>query len=113
MLADMVCHRHQIRIMDAAADRAANFLGERRRHALIRIDLDDPVAATSIEARIAARAFELPSTLDDLGAEAARDLGRAISRTIEHHNDLVGETQPLQAGAELRLLVARDNDRGE
>ena len=60
-------------------------------HVLVGIDLDDPVAAAGLDTAVAARAFDLPGAFDDARAGISRDLGRAVSGTIEHDDDLVGE----------------------
>src|SRR5579862_3800523 len=97
--ADVIGHRHEEHVGLGMRDALA-YLGRKRwRHTLIGVDLDGPVAMAGVEAGIAARALELPSPLDDPHATRARNRGRAVGRAIEHHHDLIRESETIEAGA--------------
>src|SRR6185437_11661606 len=79
LAADMVGDRdEEIGVARRCGDRPPHLLGKLGRHPLIGVDLDDPVAAAGGDPGGAALALELPRTLDDARAEAARDLRRAV-----------------------------------
>src|SRR5205823_10127544 len=78
---------------------------------LIGVDLEDPRAAAGGDPGVAPPALAFPGALDDVIGEPPRDLARAVLAAIEHDDELVGEAEPRQAFGELRLLVARDDER--
>ncbi len=74
-IADVIVDRDQMPRGRRGGDDAADFGGEFRRHPLVGIDFEDPVAAAGVDPGMAARPLALPGALDQtLGKR------RAISR---------------------------------
>ena len=112
-LADEVLEwNHEVarhRIANGLADLPRQRLGD----ALVGIDFKNPVTCAGIDPGMTTRPFERPGALDDRPAVALGDRARAVGAAVEHHHDLVGEAQRLQAVRELTFLVARDHEGRE
>ena len=89
---------------------------ERGRHALVGVHLQNPVAGAGIDAGIATLAFQLPGAFQHAGGAApaqrpAGDGAASVGAAVEHHHQLVGRRQALQAGGQARRLVPGHHQR--
>ena len=92
---------------------SANFGGQFRRHTLVRIDFQNPIARARIETSMAARAFYIPTALDQsVGVFRGNGLG-TVGAFIQHHHQFVGKIQRRQTGVEIVFFVMRHHQRAE
>src|SRR5271169_6749522 len=110
-LTDIVVERNEKIAGCGVGDRGADFSREFGRDALVRVDLQNPIAAAGVDARHAPRPFDLPGTFEDARAVAQSDRLRAVRAAVEDHDDLIGETQAIETFGELVFLVARHHER--
>src|SRR5579859_713407 len=105
MIADPIIDRDVVEGEARAGHHLFQFHAEFGSHMLVGIDLDDPLALAGGDASIAARPFQFPGAFDQPVGEALGDLFGAVGAFIQHHYDLVGETELFQTGGETALFI--------
>jgi hypothetical protein len=117
-----VQHRPAAKARDArqfeavgAAVRHCNFDGLRklRRHPLVGIDRQNPVAGRKRQREILLRPKAPPFVLLDPRPLAARDLHGSVGRAAVDNDALVAKAKPVETVTDIRRFVAGDDDRGE
>src|SRR5262249_43954884 len=91
-------------------DRVLDLARERGRHPLVGVDRQHPVALRKRQREILLRAEPMPVVRDHARAPLGRDRGGAIGAAGIDHDALVAERQTVETGADVRLLVSRDDD---
>ena len=111
LAADVVVDRHVVDVVGVFFRNLTRFAGERVGHAFVGIDLQHPRTGRGGDAGVAPVALAFPGASDDPVGKFFGDLLGAVGAAVEHNDDLVGEFQAFQAGAEPRLLVPGDDER--
>ena len=112
-LADVIVDRDQVPGRRRAGDDLADFGGECRRHPLVGIDFEDPVAAAGVDPGMAARPLALPAAFDQAIGKRPGDLARAVAAAVEDDDDLVGKAEPAKTIGELTLPRHATTTRAE
>ena len=111
--ADVVVDGDQEIAAVRARDGGAYLVGECGAHALVGVDLENPVAGAGVDSGVPPVAFQGPGALDDQGGVPLRDRPRAVGAAVENDHPLVGEREGAETVVELRLLVVRDHQGRE
>ncbi len=101
--------RVALRPRDRRLDRRAQL----RRDDLIRIDVEDPLAARPLVGRLPHPPLASVGQRVEVAGVAARDLLGTIGAAAVHDHDLVGPRDALEHGVEEPLLVQSDDEDAE
>src|SRR6516162_7191155 len=92
-LADEIVDREEIPRRPRGGDDLSDPIGKLRRHPLVGIDFEDPVAAAEIDPSVPPPPLALPGALDQPVRKVPSNLARAITAPVEHDDDLVRKTE--------------------
>ena len=99
--------------MAGMGDDLTNFLGQGDGYSFVRVDLEYPLARTGLDAGVAPGSLDLPGAFDQVFGVARGNRAGVIGAAVEHHDNLVGEGQPVEAGDELGRFVVCHYQNGE
>ena len=100
-------------VIGRLAQHHLDMVAQLRRHKLIGIQAQHPVAGEPLQPEIRLVGKGIEPTLHHRGAEAPADVRRLIGAHVIDHEHLIRPGNPLQAGCDLVGLVLREDQRGE
>ena len=112
-LPHIVVHGNQVPVSRGGGDDLAYFHRQFCGYPFIGIHFQNPVALAGGEAGIAAVAFKLPRSFYQAAGMARGDGLSAVAAVVEHHHDLVGECQTIEAVRDPVFLVMGHHQRRE
>ena len=112
--AEVVFPGHPVAVQGAVGfDHGQDFLLQGRRHPLIRVQAEDPLAPGLVQGKILGAAKTLPGGGQHPVGIGPGQLHGAVGAARVHHHDFVGKAHRRQAFADIGLLVQGDDDDGE
>src|SRR5713101_1971156 len=108
-----VAARHGVNKAARRLELLGDSLAKLLAHALVRVHTQNPIMARGLDGELLLRAEPKPLLLDHARAVAGGELERAVGGARVHHDDLLGESDTIQAALELRGGVAGDDGYGQ